>query len=255
MGFSGYFREEILIAQTDGGGYNECMKYSHLLSAHRKKIIIGAPILFLVLINAGIATGGNVLKLVPEGSVFVSTGDAVPVQLMVYTKSAVNAMGGTILFSPDVLQVDAVTRQSSIIDLWSEDPLVNNTSGEIHWSGGIVNENDETSNGQVFTIQFHAAHPGKSRVRIADGQLLTKDGEGTNILSGTESVLLYVREPGQPSPDINNDGALSISDINGLYLKTFSDYNEIYDLNGDQRVSWRDVLTLISIIRLEPSDR
>lgn len=231
------------------------MKYTHLFSTHRKKIIIGAPILFLVLINAGMSVGGNVLKLVPENSVFVEVGDAVPVQLMVHTKSTVNAMGGTILFSPDVLQADAVTRQGSVIDLWSEDPLVNNQSGEIHWSGGIVNESEEPTNGQVFTIQFHAAHTGKTRVRVIDGQLLAKDGEGTNILSGTESALISVRAQGQPTPDVNNDGVLSISDINGLYLKTFNDYDARYDLNGDQRVSWSDVLTLISIMRLEPSDR
>lgn len=231
------------------------MQYPQLFSTHKKKIIIGAPILFLLLINAGVSLSGNTYRLVPEGTVFTTVADAVPIRLEVTTKSAVNAMGGTVTFAPQVLQADAVTRVGSIIDLWSEDPVIGNTAGEIHWSGGVINETASSVAGTVFTIQFHAAAVGKTRVQVTDGQILAKDGEGTNILSGTESVVVYVRLPGQPSPDINKDGVLSISDINSLYLHTFGDYAEMYDLNQDQDLNWSDVMTLINLSRSESSDR
>lgn len=224
------------------------MDYKNLLASHRRKIIIGAPIIFLLLVNVS-GSGGNVFSFTAENSVFATVGDAIPVRLEVSTKSPVNAIGGKVIFPADILQADAVTRNTSIIDLWSEDPVISNTAGTIHWSGGIIAENaDENIKGTVFTAQFHAIKSGKVKFKVEDGQLLAKNGEGTNILSGQHSTTIYVREAGYPSPDINEDGTLSISDINALYLKTFGDYKPEYDINNDKEVNWGDVTTLVSLL-------
>lgn len=225
------------------------MDYQKIYSTHRRKIIVGAPIIFLLLVNISGISGGNIFYFSAENSVFASVGDAVPLRLNVSTKSPVNAIGGKVVFPKDVLQADAVTRSSSLIDLWSEDPTVSNDTGTISWSGGIVNDNTDTEiHGTVFTIQFRAAKVGKARIRVEDGELLAKNGEGTNILSGQNGITIYVREAGYASPDINKDGALSISDVNSLYLKTFGDYNAEYDINHDGRLNWNDVTTLVSLL-------
>jgi len=204
-----------------------------------------------LLINSnGVLGSGNVFLFSPEVSAFVSVGDAVPVQLEVSTKTAVNALGGTITFDPNILSVDSLTRSASIIDLWSEEPVISNTEGSIRWSGGIINADTKTSgaHGEIFTINFRAMKAGKLNLGLTNGELLANNGEGTNVLSGNSTLTLYVREQGYPSPDINDDGSFSIADINALYVKTFYAYDQKYDINNDGKVSWADVKTLISLI-------
>lgn len=225
------------------------MDYKKVFSTHRRKIIVGAPIIFLLLVNVSGISGGNIFYFTAENSVFAALGDEIPVQLNVSTKSPVNAIGGKVVFPLDILKADAVTRSTSLIDLWSEDPTISNTGGLISWSGGIVEAGADTEiHGTVFTIHFHAVKTGKAKLRVEDGELLARNGEGTNILSGQNGITIYVRESGYASPDITGDGTLSLSDVNSLYLKTFGDYDAKYDINHDGKLSWNDVTALVSLL-------
>lgn len=226
------------------------MKIRELFREHHYKIIIGAPIIFLFLINAGSVIGaGNMFVFKAEKSAFVIVGENVPVHLLVTTRVPVNAVGGTIVFPPVLVSVDSIARSSSIIDLWSEEPAFSNEAGTLHLSGGIVpDETDKGLQGNVITITFRAREVGKAVVSIKDGQLLAADGEGTNVLSGNTPLTLHIRSAGKPSPDVNGDGILSINDVNSLYLKTFRSYDAKYDFNGDKKVSWPDVTELITLL-------
>ncbi len=223
--------------------------YRTLFSAHKRKIIIGAPILFLAIMNVtGFTGSGNTLSFSPEQTIFYTVGEEVVVHLDMQTKRPVNAVGGNVYFPPDTLESITVTRIGSRIDLWSEDPTVTNESGIIHWSGGIVNPEAEGVNGRVFTMRFHAKEVGKAEIVVRDGQLLTHDGAGTNVYSGNPSLTLYVRAQGTPSPDVNEDGKLSLSDANTLYLRSFGKYDARNDLNMDGKVGWSDVTFLVSLL-------
>jgi hypothetical protein len=216
---------------------------------HRHKIVVGAPIIFLFVLNATGAFGGNILILNAENSAFVSVGDAVPIRLEMFTKTPVNAVGGTVTYQPEILHANSITRTTSVIDLWSEEPLIAHTDGTIHWSGGIVTQStDGSARGPVFVMNFRALTSGRSRLAIKDGALLANDGEGTNVFSGANTLTVYVREQGLPSPDINQDGILSLSDANSLYLATFRTYEKKYDQNGDGKVAWDDVRMLIGLL-------
>lgn len=223
--------------------------YRTLLSAHKKKIIIGAPILFLALMNVtGFTGSGNTFSFSPEQTIFCAVGDEVVVHLDMHTKRPVNAAGGNVYFPPETLESIAVTRAGSRIDLWSEDPVITNESGTIHWSGGIIDPTEEGVEGRVFTMHFRAKEAGKALIVIKDGQLLAHDGAGTNVYSGSPSLSVYVRAPGTPSPDINEDGKLSLSDANTLYLRSFGKHDARNDLNMDGKVGWSDVTFLISLL-------
>ena len=227
------------------------MKSKEFLKNHKRKIIVGAPIIFLLLINSTSAlSGGNVFLFGTPNSAFVGVGDAVPVELQIRTKTPVNAVGGTVTFSSDILSVDSVTRSSSIIDLWSEEPLISNTLGTIHFSGGIIGSNVGTvgNHGEVFTINFRALKTGKISLGLKNGELLANNGEGTNVFSGSNTLTIYVRPQGLPSPDVNGDGSISISDINAVYIKSFRAYDEKYDIDGNKKVDWNDVKALITLL-------
>ena len=89
---------------------------------------------------------------------------------------------------------------------------------------------------------------GKIVISLKDGELLASNGEGTNVLSGVGTVTLYVRAQGAASADVNDDGILSISDVNSLYLKTFRAYDAKYDQNGDGKLDWSDVKSILSLL-------
>ncbi len=227
------------------------MNITHVARTHRKKIYYSAPIIFLLLIGTtSTLTAGNAFLFSAQSTLFPSVGDAVPVVLEVSTKTSINAAGGTIAFAPEILVADSVTRSSSIIDLWSEEPVISNESGMIHFSGGIVGTKvtEGGSHGPVFVVNFHAAKPGKVVVSLKDGELLANNGEGTNVLSGANTITFYVRAQGAASPDVNGDGVLSIGDVNSLYLKTFRAYDAKYDMNGDGKVDWGDVKSVLSLL-------
>lgn len=239
-----------LLAGVLSLGYNEFMKIKELFRAHRYKVIIGAPIIFLFLINAGSVIGaGNAFLFKAERSAFVIVGENVPVHLLIATRVPVNAVGGTIVFPPELLSVESIARSASIIDLWAEEPSFSNELGMLHLSGGIVPDDTEKGlEGNVITITFRAQAEGKAIISMKDGQLLAADGEGTNVLSGGTPLTLYVRAAGKPSPDVNGDGIFSVNDINSLYLRTFRFYDAKYDFNGDKKVNWPDVMELVSLL-------
>ena len=231
--------------------YDELMNITHIARTHRKKIYYGAPIIFLLLLGTtSTLAAGNAFLFGAQSTRFPSVGDAIPVVLEVSTKTSINAVGGTIVFAPDIIVADSVTRSSSIIDLWSEEPVISNQSGTIHFSGGIVGTNvsEGGSHGPVFVVNFHAVKSGKVVVGLKDGELLANNGEGTNVLSGANTLTFYVRAQGAASPDMNADGVLSLSDVNSLYLKTFRAYDAKYDVNSDGKVDWSDVKVVLGLL-------
>jgi hypothetical protein len=226
------------------------MIFKEVFEQHRYKFILSAPVIFLLLINTvGVAGSGNIFFFTPEKTIFAVTGENVHIALNIDTKLPINAVGGTVVFPPEFLAIDTFSRDTSIIDLWAEEPTFSNENGTLHLSGGIVpKETKDGDHGTVLVASFRALKAGKAAISMKDGQLLAANGEGTNIITGSNVLTLYIHDQGKISPDMNGDGVLSISDVNTLYLKTFRAYNPRYDLNGDGKVSWADVKMLIELM-------
>lgn len=226
------------------------MIFKEVLGQHRYKIILSTPIIFLLLFNGvGVFGSGNIFFFTPEKTIFPVVGENVRASLRIATKLPINAVGGTIVFPKEFLAVDTFSRESSIIDLWAEEPAFSNETGTLHFSGGIIPKDTKDGDyGTVIVTSFRTLKAGKATINIKDGQLLAANGEGTNIFSGSSMLTLYIRDQGKSSPDVNGDGILSIADINTLYLKTFRGYDAHYDLNSDGKVSWADVKMLIELM-------
>ncbi len=215
---------------------------------HHFKLLLSAPIIFLVIFATNSPYAGNIFLLQTTGDIFLTVGEETPIALQVLTKSPINVIGGTVTFSSATLEVASITRAGSLIDLWSEEPTYSNQEGTIQFSGGIVGEKSTAiTNGDVLTVNMRMKNAGVGVVSITNAQLLASNGEGTNIVSGHNTLIFYVREPGAASPDVNNDGVLTIADVNMLYLKSFRSYDSRYDLNADKKINWADVKELIAL--------
>lgn len=226
------------------------MIFKDVFEQHRYKIMFSAPIIFLLLFNSASVIGaGNIFFFTPEKTIFPVVGENVRIALNVTTKLQINAVGGTIVFPKEFVTIDTFSREGSVIDLWAEEPTFSNINGTMHLSGGIIPTNTKDGgHGTVVVVSFRTLKMGKATISIKDGQLLAANGEGTNIISGSNSLTLYIRDQGKTSPDVNEDGTLSIADMNTLYLKTFRGYDARYDLNDDKKVSWADVKLLIELM-------
>ncbi len=217
---------------------------------HQYKLLIGAPIVFLLLIsNIGVSLPANNFTLTSDAKPFLTSGSAFHMTVSANTLAQVNAVGGTITYPPDLIAVTGVETTGSIVDLWSEEPAFSNATGMVHFSGGLLDETENLRNAPVLTIDFRVLKPGKANIALVDGMLLASDGDGTNLLTNGRAYTVWIRDPGAPSPDINNDGELSIGDVNALYLHTFRAYDRRFDQNGDGKVNWADVKYLSELAK------
>ena len=219
---------------------------NNIWNNHRSRILVGAPILFALLLNTGnFGLSENAISLIPEGTIAIEEGELFPVLVRVNSHIPINATGALISFPTKNLEVATVDISQSLIGLWSEQPLFLNsgTTGSLSLSGGILGSDGWTGEGHVLRVIMRATGTGKAKISIEKGLLLAADGKGTNVLSERNNLVVYIRQSGTPSPDINQDNKVSLADTNLVYLGTFRDYDQKLDFNGDKIVSWGDVLT------------
>ncbi len=209
---------------------------------------MSAPIIFLVVINSTGTIGvGNIFSFSSASSNFMLVDDEADITLAMRTKEPVNAIGGAVLLTPTI-EVVSLSRISSVVDLWAEEPAYTKDDGTLRFSGGMIGEKANTPvEGTVLLMRIKALKEGVATVSMKDGQILASNGSGTNIISGSSVLTLYVRTKGTPSPDINQDGVLSLLDVNALYIKTFRAYNKDSDVNSDGKVSFADVRMLMGL--------
>ena len=221
-------------------------KATHHAKKHKYKIILGTPIIFALFVNVNnIEPTANSLSLISEASPYVEVGDRVSFDVVAKTQGEVNAAGGRIVFG-SVFSIHSLSTENSVLDLWAQYPSI--ADGEITFSGGITNDTHLQGEGTLLTFEALALAPGTQQISLLEPELLANDGMGTNVLTKKNDGVLYVREKGLPSPDVNNDGHVSLMDINIVYFNSLRAYNSTYDLNGDGDVTLSDVKVLLSLI-------
>ncbi|MEK7638658.1 MAG: Ig-like domain-containing protein [Patescibacteria group bacterium] len=146
-----------------------------------KKLFFAFALLFFTFSLASSAEAAT-LSLSPATGVYQANG-TFSVRVMVNTNGqAVNAADGTLSFNPRELSVTAVSRSSSIFNLWVTEPTFSNSAGTISFSGGSPTGYTGSA-GAIMTITFRAAGAGAPRVSFTGGSVLANDGKGTNVLT------------------------------------------------------------------------
>jgi hypothetical protein len=125
---------------------------------------------------------------------FVSEGDRVTVFVRVRaTDEPINAISGVITFPDNLLRPISVSKESSIISLWTGEPKINR--GRISFEGVILNPGFNGSNGLVLRIIFEARSIGIASLNFSEGAILANDGFGSNVLARLESSTLRINTP------------------------------------------------------------
>ena len=192
------------------------------------------------------------------GEMFVTT-------LKVKSSTPVNVFKGLLVFDPDKLTVTSIDYNTSIADLWAEEPWYSNGDGTINFTGGTTDRGGFVGEGTLITITFTAKNPGEAFVRLDDMRVLRHDGLGTEApLSSPIDAIFAVEEttlsketvfnaplegpkvmviPEVPDRDLNDDGKQSMADIS-IFMSDLVSKNLRSDLNGDGTVNLGDLSIL-----------
>ncbi|MBI3075142.1 MAG: hypothetical protein HYY92_02965 [Parcubacteria group bacterium] len=132
------------------------------------------------------------LSFIPaQGSYKV--GDAFPVSVVVSSADkAMNAASGRVLFPPSKLEVTHISKGSSVLDLWIQEPSYSNSAGTIDFEGIAFNPGYQGVRGEILTVTFKVKSSGSIPVSFASGSVLANDGQGTDILTSLGSALFDI---------------------------------------------------------------
>src|SRR3990167_7780133 len=123
------------------------------------------------------SSGTQVINSTFSVNVYVSSAD-----------KAMNAASGTVSFPPDKLEVASLSKNSSIMTLWVQEPSFSNSAGTINFEGIVMNPGFTGSSGKILTLTFKVKAMGEAGLVFASGMVLANDGAGTNILTGLGSA-------------------------------------------------------------------
>lgn len=192
--------------------------------------------------------------------------DRLVVTLTVESKLPVNAFTGKIVFNQNVLAVEKIDYNTSIADLWAQEPWFNKGDGSLIFTGGTTKRGGFTGTGSLITITFRAMAPGDAQLSLLEARILQHDGLGTDApLSAPIDTVFIIVPPAlstitprdtainlavqtkQPSPDLNEDGIITIRDLSifMMYLAT-SDIRG--DVSHDSRVTMTDASIMLEAI-------
>jgi hypothetical protein len=142
------------------------------------------------------------LSVTPGTGVY-KTGQTFTVNVVVNTTGVpVNAADGSLTFDPHELNVVAVSRTSSIFNLWTAEPAFSNTAGTISFSGGVPTGYTGT-NGTVMSVTFKSITSGTAHVSISSASVLAADGRGTNVLTAMNGgTFTLAAVESTPAPEV-----------------------------------------------------
>lgn len=217
-----------------------------LIKKHHRKVILTAPILFLMI--AGDATPkGNGVFLRPS-TAFPEIGTPFTLDVNFKSNNPINATDGTLLFPKQYINVERIDIANSAIDLWGATPEWSNSNGVVTWSGGIIKPilKDNKQEGNIIRISMIASQSVPFTIAIKDATMLASNGNADNIIETAGSVRVYPRPKGTPSPDIDGDRKITARDVTQVILGIGKPYNARLDINNDKVISFKDANLIIT---------
>lgn len=153
-----------------------------------RSFLLRATLFISIFIGAPFIASADTLYLSPSSGTY-SAGKTFTVRVYVSSVAqSINAISGVVSYPQDKLQVISVSKNDSILTLWTEEPTYTNSSGKISFEGVVPNPGYIGSAGSILTINFKAVGQGSATIKFDSGSVLANDGSGTNILKNVGSA-------------------------------------------------------------------
>jgi hypothetical protein len=238
----------------------------HFVRKHKKKIIVGhgiATVLFLLSTTLLMSDDDAVMFFTPNGSTVLLLRETVDVDVQITTKIPLNAVGATMTFPTDVLEIVGISKRKSFLDLWTEDTIIRSEAGEVVFSGGTLAPGGLVGSGTVLTVTLRAKKVGDATLELHNTQALAGDGKGTAIRHVARSITFTIPEvaisapsgggstlsaptPTSASADLDADGKVTMRDASILLVHFLRPYDIKYDLDMNGSIGMSDLSIVLS---------
>ena len=163
--------------------------------------IITALFLAFVLSNQAHAA---ILRIEPQRGIF-DVGSTFTAGIYIDTEGeTINAIETSISYPADKLQIVSPSSGSSIIEIYTTPPRVNNQQGRLDLAGGITG-GAQVKAGLVATITFRVNAVGAASLQFLDNsKVLLHNGQGTNVLRDTVGGSFTFRLPPPAGPLVSS---------------------------------------------------
>lgn len=152
-----------------------------------KKYILALSFAFLFFtMGSNIVSAATIQTTPASGSYKV--GDTFKVDVTVSSPGQpINAVSGILSFPKSKLQFISVSKASSILTIWAQEPSYYDTgeNGNISFEGVIPNPGFTGTRGRVLTITFKVKSTWQAELSFSSASVLANDGLGTNILTNS----------------------------------------------------------------------
>ena len=217
----------------------------HHLKKHKYKIAVGVPMVFLLASSLSLIRNPEEMCIVPSDNRYVEVGEQVTLEVIADADTPINVVSATIVTPPQAITIQDISKEESVITLWSEEPIASD-DGKVHFSGGIVRDTGFLGRGLILTVTPTEA--GEANIYFEDTKMLAHDGTGMEVACSENPIVLSVRPKSFPNPDVNGDQHVNIFDFGVISARLFMSYDRSYDLNLDGKITIADIGVLISNI-------
>lgn len=197
----------------------------------------------------------------------ITTGEQFVVEVIVDATVPVNVFAGELLFDTDTLSVASIDYNTSIANLWAEEPWYSNGDGTLKFIGGTTREGGFIGTETLIKITFNAHSQGAGSLALQDVHILKHDGLGTEaelaipidalftieaLQSSTDQNLIqqsivpstYAVVKTPPTTDLNGDGKQSMADMS-IFMLNIGSTDMRFDFNLDGEVGLKDFNILL----------
>ena len=115
-------------------------------------------------------------------------GDSFKVDVTVSSPNQpINAVSGILSFPKSKLQFVSISKTSSILSIWAQEPSYYDTgeNGNISFEGVIPNPGFTGTRGRILTVTFKVKSTWQAEVSFSSASVLANDGLGTNVLTNS----------------------------------------------------------------------
>jgi hypothetical protein len=156
-----------------------------------QRIIFFTSLSFIFYVLSPLQTRASVLNFIPP-SQEIQVGDIFLVDVNLNTEGKnINTLQTTIKFPPNLLGFVNFSKGDSIFSLWPQEPL-NSGNGNISFIAGVPN--GFFGQGKILTLAFNAQAIGSAEVSFGESKVLLNDGQGTEDLLTSASMILHIAE-------------------------------------------------------------
>jgi hypothetical protein len=130
-------------------------------------------------------------------------GDTVRVKVVISSDTSVNAVSAKINFPTNLLDLTSISKASSIVSLWAQEPTFSNSNGTASLDGVILNGYTGNS-GVAATLIFKAKSIGTANLNFTTASVYANDGSGSDVASGkgTSSLTIIQNKNIIPPPPV-----------------------------------------------------